>query len=72
MTRYTLSLLVLLALGVVYTPLAVAAPSAERGFRIGFLAFGPPPPDPSRPPFPSRPSDKGCASSAMLKATPSS
>jgi putative ABC transport system substrate-binding protein len=50
--RCTLSLLVLLALGVVCTPLAVAAPSAERGFRIGFLAFGPPPPDPVPPAFP--------------------
>ena len=52
MTRRTLGLLVLLALGVVCTPLAVAAPSAERGFRIGFLAFGPPPPDPVPPAFP--------------------
>jgi putative ABC transport system substrate-binding protein len=52
MTRRTLSLLVLLVLGVVCTPLAVATPSAERGFRIGFLAFGPPPPDPVPPAFP--------------------
>ena len=52
MTRRTLSLLVLLVLGVVCTPLAVATPSAERGFRIGFLAFGPPPPDPAPPAFP--------------------
>ena len=54
MTRRTLGLLVLLVLGVVCTctPLAVAAPSAERGFRIGFLAFGPPPPDPVPPAFP--------------------
>jgi putative tryptophan/tyrosine transport system substrate-binding protein len=52
MTRRTLGLLVLLALGVVCAPLAVAAPSAERGFRIGFLAFGPPPPDPVPPAFP--------------------
>jgi putative ABC transport system substrate-binding protein len=52
MTRRTLGLLVLLALGVVCTPLAGATPSAERGFRIGFLAFGPPPPDPVPPAFP--------------------
>jgi putative ABC transport system substrate-binding protein len=52
MTRRTLSMLVLLVLGVVCTPLAVATPSAERGFRIGFLAFGPPPPDPAPPAFP--------------------
>jgi putative ABC transport system substrate-binding protein len=52
MTRRTLGLLVLLALGVVCALLAVAAPSAERGFRIGFLAFGPPPPDPVPPAFP--------------------
>jgi ABC-type uncharacterized transport system substrate-binding protein len=52
MTHRTLGLLVLLALGMVCTPLAVATPSAERGFRIGFLAFGPPPPDPVPPAFP--------------------
>jgi putative tryptophan/tyrosine transport system substrate-binding protein len=52
MTRRTLGLLVLLALGMVCTPLAVAAPSEERSFRIGFLAFGPPPPDPVPPAFP--------------------
>jgi len=52
MTRRTLGLLVLLALGVVCAPLAVAAPSAEWGFRIGFLASGPPPPDSVPPAFP--------------------
>jgi putative ABC transport system substrate-binding protein len=54
MTRRTLGLLllVLLALGVVCTPMAVATRSAERSFRIGFLAFGPPPPDPTPLAFP--------------------
>jgi putative ABC transport system substrate-binding protein len=52
MTRRTLGLLVLLALGTFCTPLAGVAPSAERRFRIGFLAFGPPPPDPIPPAFP--------------------
>jgi putative ABC transport system substrate-binding protein len=52
MTRRTFGLLVLVALGMVCTPLAGEAPSAERHFRIGFLAFGPPPPDPVPPAFP--------------------
>ena len=50
--RRTVGWLVLLALGMVCTPLAVAAPPAERGPRIGFLAFGSPPPDPAPPAFP--------------------
>ena len=52
MTRRTLGLLVLLALGVVYVPPVVPSWPAERGARIGFLAFGPPPPDPVPPAFP--------------------
>jgi putative ABC transport system substrate-binding protein len=52
MTRRTVGLLVILALGIVCVPLAVAAPPGERGSRIGFLAFGPPPPDPVPPAFP--------------------
>ena len=52
MMRRTVGLLVLLALGMVYTPLAVAAPLGERVPRIGFLAFGPPPPDPASPALP--------------------
>src|SRR5215216_243239 len=52
MTRRTLGLLVLLALGVVYVPPVVPSWPAERGARIGFLAIGPPPPDPVPPTFP--------------------
>jgi putative ABC transport system substrate-binding protein len=52
MTRRTVSLLVLLVLGAVCAPLAGAAPPAVRVSRIGFLASGPPPPDPVPPAFP--------------------
>jgi putative tryptophan/tyrosine transport system substrate-binding protein len=52
MTRCTVGLLILLAFGIVCAPLGVAAPPGERGSRIGFLAFGPPPPDPVPPAFP--------------------
>jgi putative tryptophan/tyrosine transport system substrate-binding protein len=52
MTRCTVGWLVLLGLGIVYAPLAAAAPPGERVSRIGFLAFGPPPPDPVPPAFP--------------------
>jgi putative tryptophan/tyrosine transport system substrate-binding protein len=52
MTRRTIGWLILLALGVICAPLTGAAPSAERVSRIGFLAFGPPPPDPVPPAFP--------------------
>jgi putative ABC transport system substrate-binding protein len=52
MTRRTLGLLVLFALGVVCAPPVVLPRPAKRGARIGFLAFGPPPPDPVPPAFP--------------------
>jgi putative tryptophan/tyrosine transport system substrate-binding protein len=52
MTRRTIGWLILLALGTVCAPLAGAAPPAERVSRIGFLAFGSPPPDPVPPAFP--------------------
>jgi putative tryptophan/tyrosine transport system substrate-binding protein len=52
MTRRILSLLVLLTLGVVCAPPVITPQPAERVFRIGFLAFGPPPPDPVPPTFP--------------------
>jgi putative tryptophan/tyrosine transport system substrate-binding protein len=52
MMRRTVGLLVLLALGMVYSPLGVAAPPRERVSRIGFLALGPPPPTPVPPAFP--------------------
>ncbi|HEX9869050.1 MAG TPA: ABC transporter substrate-binding protein, partial [Candidatus Tectomicrobia bacterium] len=52
MTRRTVGWLILLAWGMVCAPLAVAAPPGERVWRIGFLAFGPPPPDPVPPAFP--------------------
>jgi ABC transporter substrate binding protein len=52
MTRRTIGWLILLALGTVCAPLAGAALPAERVSRIGFLAFGPPPPDPVPPAFP--------------------
>ena len=52
MWRCILCLLILLALGALCAPLAVAAPPGERVSRIGFLAFGPPPPDPVPPAFP--------------------
>jgi putative ABC transport system substrate-binding protein len=52
MTCRTVGWLILLALGMVCAPLAVAAPPGERVSRIGFLAFGPPPPDPVPPAFP--------------------
>jgi putative tryptophan/tyrosine transport system substrate-binding protein len=51
MRRCTFCLL-LLALGAVCAPLATAAPSGERVSRIGFLAFGSPPPAPVPPAFP--------------------
>jgi hypothetical protein len=44
--RRTVGWLVSLALGMVYTLLAVAAPPGERAPRIGFLAFGSPPVNP--------------------------
>jgi putative ABC transport system substrate-binding protein len=52
MTRRILGLLVLLALGPLCAPPVVTPQPAERVFRIGFLAFGPPPPDPMPPTFP--------------------
>ena len=52
MMRRALGLLVLLALSVVYVPPVVPSWPAERVSRIGFLAFGPPPPDPVPPAFP--------------------
>jgi putative ABC transport system substrate-binding protein len=52
MTRRILGLLVLLTLGVVGAPPVITPQPAERVFRIGFLAFGPPPPDPVPPTFP--------------------
>jgi putative tryptophan/tyrosine transport system substrate-binding protein len=52
MPRRTVGWLILLTLGMVCAPLAVAAPPGERVSRIGFLAFGPPPPDPVPPAFP--------------------
>ena len=51
MTCRTLGLLVLLALSVVYVPPVGPSWPAERVSRIGFLAFGPPPPDPVPPAF---------------------
>src|SRR5688572_17504962 len=52
MTRPLVGWLVLLTLGIACVPPAVAAPPGERGSRIGFLAFGPPPPDRVPPAFP--------------------
>jgi putative ABC transport system substrate-binding protein len=52
MTRRILGLLVLLTLGVVCAPPVITPQPAERVFRIGFLAFGPSPPDPMPPTFP--------------------
>ena len=52
MMRRTLGLLVLLALSVAYVPPVVPSWPAERVSRIGFLAFGPPPPAPVPPAFP--------------------
>jgi putative ABC transport system substrate-binding protein len=52
MTRRTIGWLMLFALAAVCAPLAGAAPPAERVSRIGFLASGPPPPDPVPPAFP--------------------
>jgi putative ABC transport system substrate-binding protein len=51
MTRRTLGLLVLLTLGAFCAPPVVIPRPVERVFRIGFLAFGPPP-DPVPPTFP--------------------
>jgi ABC-type uncharacterized transport system substrate-binding protein len=52
MTRRTLSWLVLFTLGAFCVPPVVTPRPAERVFRIGFLAFGPPPPEPVPPTFP--------------------
>jgi hypothetical protein len=52
MMRRTIGWLLLLTLGAVCAPLAGAAPPAARVSRIGFLASGPPPPDPAPPAFP--------------------
>ena len=52
MTRRTLGLLVLLTLGAFCAPPLVTPRAAEHVFRIGFLAFGPPPPAPVPPAFP--------------------
>ena len=52
MTRRILGLLVLLTWGVVCAPPVITPQPAARVFRLGFLAFGPPPPDPVPPTFP--------------------
>ncbi len=52
MRHRTIGWLILLALGAICAPLTMAAPPGERVSRIGFLAFGPPPPDPVPPAFP--------------------
>jgi hypothetical protein len=63
-------LLLLLALGAVCAPLATAVPSGERVSRIGFLAFGAPPPDPVPPALSLTAFDKGYMNSAISTATP--